>query len=118
MNYNSNKFWCDGGFRKGVGYGSYSDGVESLSIHFPDAKTSNEAEFDILARLLLVLTGYKPRATIYMDSALVVNSLTKGWKIKAKNLIPKHTLCQDLLQTLDVELKWVSRKVTVKVLGH
>ena len=123
INWNSRVFYCDGGClsndkKEGrVAYGSISDGENVIRYSWPQCNSNNEAEFQTLYSLLVSLDLNAPgnRPTIYMDSKLVVNSLTKGWKIKSPNLKPFWELCIKFLKT---ELRWVPRDVIEGKLGH
>lgn len=127
MNWNSPNFWCDGGCRGNhlprghkdrLAYGSISDGSETKRLEFPDLSSNNEAEFETLLHLLLALpTDPEKAPTIYMDSALVVNILTKGWNVKASNLRDVAETCKALLPHR-AKLKWVSRETLVEKVGH
>jgi ribonuclease HI len=47
---------------------------------------------------------------IFTDSQLLVGHLTKGWKVKAKNLYPYFCKCSKLLQNKNIKLTWIPRK--------
>ena len=118
------EFWCDGGCsnhnasgRDRKAYGSCSDGVSVQRFTFPDARTSNEAEYRTLVELLSTLQpGAAP--TVRMDSKLVVGQLTKGWRVKAENLKPLHKRARELLRSTKAKLKWVPRIEMLERLGH
>ena len=127
MNWKSQEFYCDGGCRGNhkfgprEAYGSISDGETVERLTWYDARTNNEAEFATLHFLLSFLAPhYDPQRppTIYMDSALVVNSLTKGWNVKAANLRGLFEDCETLLKGTKAKLKWVPREQIETKVGH
>src|SRR3990167_10149815 len=82
--------------------------------------TNQEAEY---AAMILALTFAKDGDSIYSDSRLVVNQLTKNeynhyhkWKIKAPNLIPFYNRANELLKSKKIEIKWISREENLA--GH
>lgn len=127
MDWNAKEFWCDGGCRGNhlprghkdrKAYGSISDGSEVKRLEFPDASSNNEAEFETLLWLLQSLPCDPTKAPIiHMDSALVVNILTKGWNVKASNLRDVAEECEKLLPHR-AKLKWVPREELVEKVGH
>jgi ribonuclease HI len=128
MNWNSPNFWVDGGCHgnhlpaeQRRAYGSISDGVDAQHFDLPKAKSNNEAEFMSLNFLLSLLPGVidpSKGPLVHMDSKIVVNSLTKGWKIKADNLIPLHWASKALLHLTGAKLKWVPRDRIEAKVGH
>ena len=120
----SRGFWVDGGCsnhnasgRDRKAYGSCSDGVSVQRFTFPDAKTSNEAEYRTLIELLSTLQdGAAP--TTRMDSKLLVGQLTKGWRVRAENLKPLHKRAKELMRSTRARLTWVPRTEVFAKLGH
>lgn len=127
MNWNSSNFWADGGcagnhLPKGnpgrKAYGSVSDGSEVKRLEYPHLSSNNEAEFETLLWLLQSLPSDPQKAPIiHMDSALVVNILTKGWNVKASNLRDVAEECEKLLPHR-AKLVWVPREILVEKVGH
>ncbi len=123
-NYGTREYWTDGGClnhdasgRDRKTYGSYSDGVSVQRFTFPDAKTSNEAEYRTLIELLSILQpGSAP--TVYTDSKLMRGQLARGWRVRAENLKPLYRQARELLQLTRARLTWVPRKQIVARLGH
>ncbi len=124
MNYNSKEFWADGGClmngrENPHPYGSYSDGIEIERLDFKPIglKTNNESEYATLLALLTMLPdNLAPR--IYTDSKLLVEQLTLGWKVKAKNLKRLHEWTALELGRVKAMLLWVPREQIVEKLGH
>ena len=70
--------------------------------------TVNEMEYLALSKAL-----GDPRSensVIYSDSQLVVNQLTKGWKVDAENLRPLHEECKGLLKSRKATIVWIRRE--------
>lgn len=129
MNWNSPEFWADGGCRGNhlptghkdrKAYGSISDGTGVKRLEFPDASSNNEAEFETLHYLLESLESFRSEKApiIHMDSALVVNILTKGWNVKASNLRDVAEECKKFLKATGAKLIWVSRDEIEAKVGH
>jgi len=128
MNWNSPVFFVDGGCRgnhkKGnrEAYGSISDGENVLRYKWDLANSNNEAEFGTLYQLLETLRDFEidptKGPTVYMDSKLVVNSLTKGWKIKAPNLVKAFQMAKRNVELTGVKLVWVPRHIIEEKVGH
>lgn len=119
-------FYVDGGYdniRKQNGYGSfaaYAGETEISLVRFdlPEVKSNNEAEYMSLLKLLewIDVNGLSNEPnTILTDSRLMVNQISGEWKVKAENLKPFLAMVHLPEKT---ELKWITRKVIVKILGH
>jgi len=65
--------------------------------------TNNEMEYQAL---ITCLDSFKAD-TIYTDSQLLVGHLTRGWKVKALNLVPYYKKAKELLKSTN--LVWVPR---------
>ena len=76
-----------------------------------DKTTSNEGEWFGLVVALedAIDDGYK-KATVWMDSQLVVNQVNGKYKVKAKNLKPLYEIVQKLLEDIEVKVRWVRRE--------
>ena len=120
--------YADGGCRNNgnqwvsTGYGSYriilADGsVDENRVPLPEAKTSNEAEYGILIKLLED-ERLPAESIIYTDSQLLVGQLQLGWKVKAKNLRPLFARAADSLSAKRCKLEWISRDEIEARLGH
>ena len=117
-------WWCDGGCRgqdnsgrERRAYGSFCDASNVWRCTFPDANTSNEAEYRTLIELLSMLQpGSAP--VIHIDSKLMRGQLTRGWRVKAENLKPLHRQAKEFLRSTKARLVWVPRIEMVKRLGH
>ena len=118
------QYWADGGClnhdasgRRRKAYGSWSDGVNVRRFDFPDANTSNEAEYRTLIELLSTFeAGAAP--TVYTDSKLMRGQLARGWRVRAENLKPLYRQARELLRLTRARLTWVPRKQIVARLGH
>jgi len=118
------EWWCDGGClgngrsgREQQAYGSFSDGETVERFTFPEARTSNEAEYRTLIELLLTLQpGTAP--VVHTDSKLIRGQLARGWRVKAANLKPLHSRARELMRSTKARLVWVPRIEMVKRLGH
>ena len=119
-------YFCDGGCA-GNGkeiakaYGSYcEDGKFPTCIEFStnEAKTSNQAEYLILIRLLESIKSDEP-IEICMDSQLVIYQLLGQWKIKHTDLRPFWWKAKRLIEKHgNVNLRWVRRDNLVRQVGH
>ena len=94
-----------------------------MRVQFADARTNNEAEYMVLSVLLDNLISNrvdptKPHTTIYMDSQVVVGQLTRGSKVKAKNLLALHDEAASRLRRTGAKPVWVPRNQIVKRLVH
>ncbi len=123
-NGGTREYWADGGClnhdasgRDRKAYGSCSDGLSVQRFTFPDAKTSNEAEYHALIALLSSLKE-KARPMVYCDSKLLIGQLTRGWRVKAENLKPLHKQARRLLKLTKARLTWVPRTEIFRKLGH
>lgn len=88
-----------------------------------DSKTSNEAEYSSLIKLLQFILQYdgyeKYFWRIYTDSRLLVNHTIGKWKVDAKNLLPLHLTTKELYDIIPYKwIDWISRKYIEGVLGH
>lgn len=85
--------------------------VDSNSVDIGHG-TNNEAEYQALVTLLGKLRDLKVQNVLIRgDSKLVVNQLTKGWKVKAGNLKPFAKEARELLNNNpNWKLKWVPRE--------
>jgi ribonuclease HI len=117
----------------GRGYGSYrlrGTGLEARveRREYGDAVTNNEAEYraliGALEDLLGVLAGqgrppYRARVLALGDSALVINQVGAGWKVRSANLVPLHRRARELAARFGrLDLRWQPRARSVRVLGH
>mgnify|MGYP001578009364 CR=1 FL=1 len=120
--------YADGGCRNNgnqwvsTGYGSYrivtAGGlIDESRVSLPKAKTSNEAEYGILLKLLQD-ERLESDSIIYTDSQLLVGQLQLGWKVKANNLKPLAAQAAELLAAKRCKLEWVSREAIEARLGH
>jgi ribonuclease HI len=129
---------CDGGSRgNGTevahGYGSYMINAPGNignihSLDFGGGITNNEAEYKALIGALNHISGAflavaadlkTIKLTIRTDSQLVVGHLSKGWKIKAHNLIPLAVKASSLCsQFASVEFEQISGEEMKSILGH
>ena len=73
----------------------------------PEERTNNEMEYD---GVIYALQLAKDGDTIYSDSQLVVNQLTKNWKVKARNLISRYNYAKELFSNKNVKLLWIRRE--------
>lgn len=126
----ANIAYVDGGCdnkTKSHAYGSFvilgKDQVIASQIFLLPAKTSNEAEYMSLIKLLKFiknLTDYqRNKWIIYSDSKLVVKQVTNGWRVHSPNLKELNKEAIKLYNSMgNVSLFWVSRKEVYKFLGH
>lgn len=131
------EIYCDGGSlgnskTDGVAYGSWAiyaimpKGPElgkQEKTDMPHLNTNNEAEYQALINALTYLKGLQQRmgrqvsTTVYMDSKLVVDSMTGG-KMKAQNLIPLRDQARELLTATGATIERISGESMKVVLGH
>ena len=74
-----------------------------------DRRTNNEMEYTALIHALS--DPRSDRATVSTDSQLLVGQLTKGWKVRAANLVPLNQRARALLAERRATLVWVPREV-------
>jgi len=124
--------YVDGGANnktKSHGYGSYAVFGENELIHAETfllpAKTSNQAEYMSLIKLLEFASKYRngngrSKWTIYCDSRLTVFQVSNGWKVNEPTLKILNKQAKELFVPMrkDVRIIWVPRKNIVQVLGH
>lgn len=115
----------------GLGYGSYEITSNGEVLHrverqeFGDRVTNNQAEYRSLIGALTWLRGHLgdsaagAKVVVNGDSQLVLNQLSKKWKVKNEGLRPLFVQASDLLQQFSrVELVWHDRSNSVRRLGH
>ena len=125
------KAYVDGGANnhtKSHGYGSFAVFGETELIHSETfllpAKTSNQAEYMSMIRLLDYINGYQKKRikdvwTVYSDSRLTVNQITNGWKVYEPTLKILNKTAKDIYKQLNnIKIIWVPRTEIVEVLGH
>ena len=103
------KYFCDGsGFngRKAEYAVTDADGNILRRKTFNQDYTNNDMEYEAV---IYALTIAKDGDTILTDSQLVVNQLTKGWKVKARNLMVKYNHAKDLYENKNISLLWIPR---------
>lgn len=120
--------YCDGGGNnktKKDFYGSFV--VEGHDIqrfyydlHLPSVRTTNEAEYLTFILLLEYLQlNNISNVQVHSDSMLVVNQVNGGWRVNSPTIKKYWLRAVTLLNQLrNVKIKWVSRKIIVKELGH
>ena len=74
---------------------------------FTEERTVNEMEY---MAILYGLEVAKLGDRVLSDSQLVVNQLTKNWKLKAEHLRPLYNTARELLRVKGVTVKWVPRE--------
>ena len=95
------QFWCDGGLHNIC---VTNDNGEFFLEKIDGTNNQNEYRSMILA-----LTKASNGDTIYADSQLVVNQLTKNWKVKKAHLYPLFCEAKKLLESKTINIEWVSR---------
>jgi ribonuclease HI len=88
----------------GIGVVVYNSNFEEIIVlqQAIGIKTNNEAEYMALIEGLLALTIYGIKSvTIFGDSQLVINQVTKKYKVKSENLIPLYNEVQELIKRFD-----------------
>jgi ribonuclease HI len=68
--------------------------------------TNNENEY---RSMILALEKAKDNDMVFADSQLIVNQLTKGWKVKAQHLYGLYAKAMNLLKEKKITIEWVSR---------
>ena len=69
--------------------------------------TCNECEY---RAAIWAMEWMKSGDTLLSDSQLVVNQVTNGWKVKARNLRDLNTKAKQLLKEKNLTLKWIERE--------
>jgi ribonuclease HI len=95
-----------------------------------DSKTSNQAEYESMIKLLEFINWYMKRNkgtkwTIYCDSKLTVKQTVAGWKVNNPILKRLNRRARNLYKRVksrefknQVEIIWIPREGIVEVLGH
>jgi ribonuclease HI len=115
-------------------YGSFAvfgtDEVIRTETFVLDSKTSNQAEYESMIRLLEFVNWYMKhhkgtKWTIYCDSKLTVNQTVAGWKVNNPILKRLNTRARYLYKRIksrefknQVKIIWIPRAGIVEVLGH
>jgi len=95
------QIWCDGG----VGRICVTNDNGEVFIEHVEG-TCNENEY---RAMILALTKAQKGDLIFADSQLVVNQLTKGWKVKKAHLYPLFCEASKLLKEKECTIEWTSR---------
>ena len=104
------KYYCDGSGWNGkvAEYAVTNEkGVILRRKTFTNEQTNNEMEYDAVIYALILA---KDNDTICTDSQLVVNQLTKGWKVKARNLFVRYNHAKELYENKNISLLWIPRE--------
>jgi ribonuclease HI len=115
-------------------YGSFmvfaKDEVIRTETFILDSKTSNQAEYESMIRLLEFISWYMKhnkdtKWTIYCDSKLTVKQTVAGWKVNNPVLKRLNRRARTLYKRVksrefknQVEIIWIPRAGIVEVLGH
>ena len=95
-----------------------------------DSKTSNQAEYESMIRLLEFINWYMKyhrciKWTVYCDSKLTVKQTVAGWKVNNPVLKRLNRRARNLYKRVksrefknQVEIIWIPREGIVEVLGH
>lgn len=95
-----------------------------------DSKTSNQAEYESMIKLLEYVNFYmkhhrNTKWTIYCDSKLTVKQTVNGWKVNNPILKKLNKRARKLYSRVksrefkdQVEIVWIPRAGIVEVLGH
>jgi ribonuclease HI len=131
------KAYVDGGCNNRThsnAYGSFmvfaKDEVIRTETFILDSKTSNQAEYESMIRLLEFVGWYMKhnkgtKWTIYCDSKLTVKQTVAGWKVNNPVLKRLNRRARTLYKRVksrefknQVEIIWIPREGIVEVLGH
>jgi ribonuclease HI len=115
-------------------YGSFMvfgrDEVIRTETFILDSKTSNQAEYESMIRLLEFINWYMKhnkgtKWTVYCDSKLTVKQTVAGWKVNNPVLKRLNRRARTLYKRVksrefknQVEIIWIPREGIVEVLGH
>lgn len=78
-------------------YSPSGDEVSSVSEYLGEKETNNYAEYSgLLSGLKLAISLGIKRLIVRGDSSLVINQMTKMWKLKSENLIELNKECTEL----------------------
>lgn len=115
-------------------YGSFAvfakDEVIRTETFILDSKTSNQAEYESMIKLLEFVNWYTKhhkgtKWTIYCDSKLTVKQTVNGWKVNNPILKRLNRRTRSLYKRVksrefknQVEIIWIPREGIVEVLGH
>ena len=94
-------YWCDGG----VGKICVTNDNGEVFLEETEG-TCNENEFKAM---ILALKKAQKDDIIFADSLLIINQLTKVWKVKAQHLYPLFCEASKLLKEKECTIEWVSR---------
>lgn len=95
------ELWCDGGLDRIC----VTNDKGEVFIEKIDG-TNNENEY---RAMILALNKSTDGDIIYADSQLVVNQLTKNWKVKKAHLMPLYCEALKLIKAKKVIIEWVCR---------
>jgi len=59
--------------------------------------------------LIYALENCKEGDEIYTDSQLIVGQVMKGWKVKARHLLPFVLKAKELIKEKNVKITWIPR---------
>jgi ribonuclease HI len=130
--------YCDGGSQgnndktiESYGYGSFIIEPDIMKTAFRQRfgkYTNNEAEYGALIAALSYLKSAcqvkgidytKADVIVRTDSQLVIGQLSKGWKVKAHNLLPFIDRSKEEMKWFkSVTFKHISGVEMKKILGH
>jgi len=119
--------WCDGGCigngtKNPKCYGSFKVGRNNppITFQFPELTTNNQAEYQILIIVLeLIDPNIKEEVIINVDSALVFNQVTNGWKTTSNRLRELNQKAQKLYNAHPkITLNQISGDEMKRILGH
>ncbi len=108
-------------------YGSFiifgDNSVIKSDTFILDSKTSNEAEYESLIKLLeyIIQSNIKGYWKIFSDSKLTIHQSVGKWKVNSENLKPLNKKVKELINSIgakNLSIKWTPRKNIVNVLGH
>lgn len=95
-------WFCDGGMKKIC----VCNDAGKVIVRKVRGGTSNCNEYK---SMILALEKANDGDKIYADSQLIVNQITKGWKVKAQNLYKLNLEAIRLYKSKNVEIEWVGR---------
>lgn len=95
------EIWCDGGL-KNLCVTNSAGKVEIIETE----GTCNENKY---RAMIHALEQANDGDTIYSDSQLIVNQITRNWKVKAINLYALNGKAMDIYKSKNIKVEWVSR---------
>ena len=94
---------------------------ELLRLDFPNAHTSNSAEYSAVIAALVAIGKEAPGVVVLIrsDSKLVIMQCQRKWRVKVRHLRKFRDQVLKLAATFpEVQFQWIPRAEVEELLGH